>query len=121
MLCPDVKFIRVPSDFPIENRPICPLNIAYLNSDNLQLQEVRSNIIKAIDEIMSLHRNDKGIIHTTSYKQLNFIKENISGKNVQRLVETNSIIERDEVIARHTKNSSDPTVLISPSYTQGST
>jgi hypothetical protein len=34
---------------------------------------------------MSLHRNDKGIIHTTSYKQLNFIVENISEQNGQRL------------------------------------
>jgi ATP-dependent DNA helicase DinG len=61
----DVKFIRVSSDFPIENRPIYPLNIAYLNYNNFQLQEVKSNIVKTIDEIMTLHRNEKGIIHTT--------------------------------------------------------
>jgi Rad3-related DNA helicase len=32
----EVKFIRVPSDFPLQNRPIYPLNIAYLNYNNLQ-------------------------------------------------------------------------------------
>jgi ATP-dependent DNA helicase DinG len=115
----DVKFIRVSSDFPIENRPIYPLNIAHLNYDNLQRQEIRSNIVKAIDKIMNLHENDKGIIHTTSYKQLNFIKQNISYQNAQRLVETNSFVERDEVIARHTMTKLEPTVLISPSLYTG--
>jgi ATP-dependent DNA helicase DinG len=115
----DVKFIRVSSDFPIENRPIYPLNTAYLNYDNLQRQEIRSNIVKAVDKIMNLHQNDKGIIHTTSYKQLNFIKQNVSYQNAQRLVETNSLIERDEVIGRHTATKSEFTVLISPSLYTG--
>ena len=34
-LSPDeVKFIQVQSDFPVEHRPIFPLNIAYLNFSN---------------------------------------------------------------------------------------
>jgi Rad3-related DNA helicase len=28
----EVKFIQVPSDFPLQNRPIIPLNVAHLNS-----------------------------------------------------------------------------------------
>jgi ATP-dependent DNA helicase DinG len=115
----DVKFIRASSDFPIENRPIYPLNIAYLNYDNLQRQEIGSNIVKAVDKIMNLHHDDKGIIHITSYKQLNFIKQNISYQNSQRLVETNPHTERDEVIGRHTITKSEPTVLISPSLYTG--
>ncbi|MGC2684759.1 MAG: helicase C-terminal domain-containing protein, partial [Candidatus Nitrosopolaris sp.] len=71
-------------------------------------------IARAVDNLMTLHRNDKGIIHTTSYKQLNFIKENISQENKCRLLETNPEIQRDEVIAQHV-NSTKPTVLISPS------
>jgi hypothetical protein len=63
---------------------------------------------------MTLYRNDKGIIHTTSYKQLVFIKENISQENKCRLLETNPEIQRDEVIAEHA-NTTEPTVLISPS------
>jgi ATP-dependent DNA helicase DinG len=110
----EVKFIQVKSDFPIENRPIYPLNIAYLNFNNLQLSEVRSNIIKSIDNIMTIHRKDKGIIHTTSYEQLNFIKENIPQDNARRLLVTDPEIQRDEVIQEHI-NSVKPTVLISPS------
>jgi ATP-dependent DNA helicase DinG len=114
----EVKFIQVKSDFPIENRPIYPLNIAYLNFNNLQLLEVKSNITKTIDNIMTIHRKDKGIIHTTSYEQLNFIKENIPQDNARRLLVTDPEIQRDEVIQEHI-NSVKPTVLISPSLHTG--
>ncbi|MGA7976493.1 MAG: helicase C-terminal domain-containing protein, partial [Nitrososphaeraceae archaeon] len=118
-LDPDkVKFIHVPSDFPLENRPIVPLNIAYLNYNNLQSSEVKIAIAGTVDNLMTIHRRDKGIIHTTSYEQLNFIKENISQSNARRLLVTDPEIPRDEVILEHTK-STKPTVLISPSLHTG--
>ena len=49
----EVKFIQVGSDFPSQNRPIYPLNIAYLNFKNLQLPEVKTNIAMAIDNLMT--------------------------------------------------------------------
>ena len=64
------------------------------------------------------HKNHKGLIHTTSYEQLNFIKENISQTNKRRLLVTDPEIQRDEVIAEHV-NSTKPTVLISPSLHTG--
>ena len=67
---------------------------------------------------MTLHKNHKGLIHTTSYEQLNFIKENISQTNKRRLLVTDPEIQRDEVIAEHV-NSTKPTVLISPSLHTG--
>ncbi|HET7390658.1 MAG TPA: ATP-dependent DNA helicase [Nitrososphaeraceae archaeon] len=113
-----VKFIQVQSDFPLENRPIIALNIAYLNYNNLQYPEVKSSIARAVDNIMSFHLKDKGIIHTTSYEQLNFIKENISQPNARRLLVTDPEIQRDEVIFQHA-NATKPTVLISPSLHTG--
>jgi ATP-dependent DNA helicase DinG len=118
-LAPDeVKFIRIESDFPLQNRPIYPLNIAYLNFNNLQLQEVKVKIATTIDNLMTLYRNHKGVIHTTSYEQLNFIKESISQTNKRRLLVTDPEIQRDEVIAEHV-GSIKPTVLISPSLHTG--
>jgi ATP-dependent DNA helicase DinG len=64
---------------------------------------------------MTLYRNDKGIIHTTTYEQVNFIKQNISEINKRRLLQTDPDIPRDEIIAKHVK----PTVLISPSLYMG--
>jgi ATP-dependent DNA helicase DinG len=90
----EVKFIQVASDFPLQNRPIYPLNIAYLNSDSLRQEEVQIKIARATDNLMTLHRNEKGIIHTTSYKQLDFIKENISHENKHRFLETSPEIQQ---------------------------
>jgi ATP-dependent DNA helicase DinG len=67
-----VKFIHVESDFPLQNRPIYPLNIARLNFNSLQLQEVKVKIAMAINDIMTLHKNHKGLIHTTSYETVEF-------------------------------------------------
>ena len=114
----DVKFIRIPSDFPVEQRLIYPLNIEYLNFNNLQSEQVKNNIVKAIDNLMYIHRYDKGIIHTTSYEQLNFIKENVSHENARRLIVTDPDIQRDEVLKQHI-DSIKPTVLISPSLHTG--
>jgi ATP-dependent DNA helicase DinG len=114
----DVKFIRIPSDFPVEKRLIYPLNIEYLNFNNLQSEQVKNNIVKAIDNLMYIHRYDKGIIHTTSYEQLNFIKENVSQENARRLIVTDPDLQRDEVLKQHI-DSIKPTVLISPSLHTG--
>jgi ATP-dependent DNA helicase DinG len=67
---------------------------------------------------MYTHKNDKGIIHTTSYEQLNFIKENLSKENARRLLLTDPEIQRDEIIFQHA-STSKPTVLISPSLHTG--
>jgi ATP-dependent DNA helicase DinG len=114
----DVKVIQVGSDFPVKNRPIHAPGVAYLNYNNLQKMEVRRTIAHAIDKIMRAHKDHKGIIHTTSYEQLNFIKQNISKLNQRRLLETNPDVQRDEIINEHFK-SSKPTVLISPSLHLG--
>ena len=96
-----VKFIRVGSDFPLQNRPIYPLGAAYLNYTNLHKEEVKTTIAKSVDAIMTRHKNDKGIIRTTSYEQLNFIEENVSEANRCRLLVTDPEIERDEIIGEH--------------------
>lgn len=112
------KFIQIQSDFPVENRPIFPLSVEYLNFSNLQQVDVKSKISRAIDNIMHIHSNDKGIIHTSSYEQLNFIKDNLSKINSRRLILTDPEIERDEVIREHAE-SKKATVLISPSLHTG--
>jgi ATP-dependent DNA helicase DinG len=118
-LDPDiVKFMQLESDFPLENRPIISLDVAPLNYKNLQSAQVQDSVARTVDKIMSFHENDKGIIHTTSYDQLNFIRNNISGINAQRLLETNPAKQRDQVIEQHIC-SVEPTVLISPSFHTG--
>jgi ATP-dependent DNA helicase DinG len=110
----NVKFIRVESDFPETRRPIYSMSVHPLNQFTLQEQDVRSKIARNIDEIMSAHKNYKGIIHTTSYSQVRFIIRNLSEQNADRLILTDPHIPREEIIQKHI-NSNEPTVLISPS------
>jgi ATP-dependent DNA helicase DinG len=108
-LVPDqVKFIHVGSDFPLDHRPIYPLKVEYLNYKTLNDDGVKLKIAKMVDKIMTHHKDLKGIIHTTSYTQLNFIRENVSLENKRRLLETNPEVERDEVITEH-MNTTKPT------------
>jgi Rad3-related DNA helicase len=82
------------------------------------MTESMPKIAKTVDNIMSMHKDKKGIIHTTSYSQLQFIKENIRKENKERLIETGSKIDRTEVLEKH-YSSKKPTVLISPSLQLG--
>jgi ATP-dependent DNA helicase DinG len=112
-----VKFIRIQdSDFPVKNRLIHMENVAWLSAKTMA--ESLPKIVGAVDKIMSKHGDEKGIIHTTSYSQLQFIKDNISKENADRLIETGSKLDRSEVLERH-YSSKKPTVLISPSLHQG--
>jgi len=112
-----VKFIRIEeSDFPVENRPIRLMNVAWLNAKTMS--ESMPNIARTVDNIMSMHKHEKGIIHTTSYSQLQFIKDNIGKDNAGRLIETGSGLDRSEVLEKH-YSSKKPTVLISPSLRLG--
>ena len=121
-----VKFIEVGSDFPIKNRPIYQMNTAHLNFTSLQLDSVQTKLAETIDNIMSNHANDKGIIHTTSYAQVRFIEKLLSIKNRNRLISTDPEIPREEIVAKHlnsptsiNNSESKKFVLISPSLHTG--
>jgi len=115
-----VKFIRIEkSDFPVKNRQIYLKNTAWLSAKTMK--EGLPKIAKEVNLILSRHRDQKGIIHTTSYSQLQYIKDHInkvSKENASRLIETGSSLDRSEILERH-YSSKKPTVLISPSLHLG--
>ncbi len=112
----DTSFIQIlESTFPVEHRPIYAMNTAKLN--RATMDDALPKITKMIDEIMVQHEFDRGIIHTTSYKQTNYILQNISEKNRVRLRTTEGYSNRTELIKKH--DASDASVLISPSLHQG--
>jgi ATP-dependent DNA helicase DinG len=117
-LKPDqVQFIRVEqSEFPVKNRPIYLMNVAWLNAKTIS--QSLPSIANAVNNIMSIHKNDKGIIHTTSYSQLQFIKNNISKENMARLIETGPMFDRSGILQKHSQTTK-PSVLISPSLYLG--
>jgi len=100
------------SPFHVDNRPIF-----YIKSGKMTWQnksESFKNQIPYINKILSKYKNDKGIIHTTTYEFTEWIKENIDS---DRLIFHDSD-NRDEMLEKH-KNSEKPTVLVSPSMMSG--
>jgi ATP-dependent DNA helicase DinG len=105
-------FVNIPSPFPIENKPIiiAPIgSMSYKNIDNT-LPLMKS----AIEEILKEHANEKGVIHSHSYKIAKFLKENVDSDRIL----THNSENRAEILEQHI-NGDKPTVLLSPSMTEG--
>jgi ATP-dependent DNA helicase DinG len=112
----DACFIRIPdSTFPVENRRIHAMDIAYLN--RASMDSSLESITKAIDGIMDRHSGERGVVHTTSYQQANYIIDHISAFNRARLVSTEGSSSRSALLKTH--GNTGASVLISPSLYQG--
>ena len=108
----EIYAIRRKSPFDIGRNPIktySGLNMAYK-----YLPKSSKKSIPIIKEILEKHKNDKGIIHTVSYRCKEFLKKELDDK---RLIDHNN--RNREKILNKFKKSKKPLVLISPSMNQG--
>lgn len=108
----DYSYAKIPSPFPLENRPVIYSPIGKMSTKFID--DSLPKLVEAVKMILDAHPKDKGIIHTNSYKIANYIKKRI---RTNRLLIHDSD-NRDKILKRH-KNSKKPTVLISPSMTEG--
>ncbi len=107
-----VVSIESPSPFPAENRPIIYSPAGSMSSKNI---EKTLPVLKTmIEEIISNHKTEKGIIHTHSTKIAKYLKNNI--KNKRLIIAYGD--KREKALEKHTK-SKEPTILISPSMSEG--
>tara|TARA_B100000674_G_scaffold496200_1_gene525726 strand:- start:772 stop:1986 length:1215 start_codon:yes stop_codon:yes gene_type:complete len=105
-------FISLPSPFPVENRPVIYSGIGKMSSK--AIDETLPKMVQAVKAILAQHKNEKGIIHCHSYKVANYLKRNIRSS---RLLIHNSE-NRERILEKHMR-SKKPSVLISPSMTEG--
>jgi Rad3-related DNA helicase len=108
----DYSHAKIPSPFPLENRPVIYSPIGKMSTKFID--DSLPKLVEAVKMILDAHPKDKGIIHTSTYKIANYIKKRI---RTNRLLIHDSD-NRDKVFKKH-KNSKKPTVLISPSMTEG--
>jgi ATP-dependent DNA helicase DinG len=108
----DSAFISIPSPFPPENKPIIYSGIGRMSSSNIDT--TLPKMADAIKAILEEHKNEKGIIHCHSYKVAHYLKKNI--RNSRLLIHGSD--NRDLILRKHI-NSKKPTVLLSPSMTEG--
>ena len=109
-------FIRIgESSFPVENRRIYVLNTAQLSWATMDSS--LESIALAVDGIMTRHSGERGVVHTTSYQQTNYIMGHVPEPNRSRLSTTQGVSSRSDLLRAH--GTTDESVLISPSLYQG--
>jgi Rad3-related DNA helicase len=110
--------MAVPSEFPIENRPIFykPIGNMGFRTKN----EALPKIAKAVLQLMQRYAGKKGIIHCVSYGNMKYIQEYLTANGQgHRLTTHNSLPgSREAAVAKHCESAND-SVLLSPSMTEG--
>jgi len=111
--------MAVPSEFPIENRPIFYHPVANMRHANKQqaLPLITEFIYKLA---MQKYPTKKGIIHAQSYENLKAIKAyfEANGQGHRLITHTSLPGSREDAVLRHC-TSTEPTIILSPSMTEG--
>jgi Rad3-related DNA helicase len=102
----------VPSQFPVENRPIYVHPVANMTAKTSEVETPK--LLPAIKQIVDSRPTVKGIIHAVSYKLAHFI---VDSMNDPRFITHNST-DRQEVLNQFL-DSTLPLVLVSPSLERG--
>ena len=107
-----VEFLHIPSPFPVKNRLIHYLGVGSMSMANID--QTLPKLTQVVQELLDLHKDEKGIIHCVNYRIAKHLVDTIKSPRLLIHDSTN----REETIEFHMA-SPDPTVLISPSMTEG--
>lgn len=108
-------YIAAPHMFPVQNRLI---HLDYAGPmDYKSKTKTLPKLVRKIDQIMSKHANEKGIIHCQSFSLLNDISNGIGAKNRGRLLNQKNFKNKDELLQAHA--ASKNTVIIAPAMHEG--
>jgi len=109
----DYIYIESPSIFDAKKAPI------YIDGNYpLTFKELSKNIPKVtemIKNILEIHKNDKGLIHTVSFKITKYLSDNIDN---DRLIYRSIGKNNQELMNEHSQTDK-PTVMVSPSMSHG--
>ena len=108
----EIYAIRRESPFEVDRNPIVTFDEFNMSYGNLH--KTAPETIDTINEILEIHSNDKGIIHTVSHQCKNFLMKSIKNK---RLIDHKTYNRASQL--KKFKNSDKPLVLISPSMNEG--
>lgn len=110
----EVARIQVGSTFPKENRPFYTGTI--IGSFNMRnIDQYLPEIVDKTKEVLDHYKDFKGIIHGNSYKICYFLNEYLQDK---RILFPRTAADQPRIMEQHVSNDS-PTVLLSPSMTEG--
>ena len=108
----DAAFMHVASPFPPQLRPIHYLGVGSMSRDNID--QTLPKMAQVVEQLLDLHKDEKGIIHCVNYRVARHIVDAVGSPRLLLHDSEN----RDDIIEKHLA-SADPTVLVSPSMTEG--
>ena len=112
----ECSFISIPSPFDTENRPIMFSPVGSMASK--MADNTLPRLLEAVKLILDNHDVEKGIIHCHTYKIAKYLKYNIKDRKLRDRLLIHDHTNRDEILQKHI-DSKKPTVLLSPSMTEG--
>ena len=108
----EVEFIDVPATFPVENRPFVKWPICSMSYKNMD--ENMPKIAEACDAILDMYPDQKGIIHSVSFKNAIYLRDHM--QNSKRVL-IHDQVSKNYVLEQFIKSKNS--VLISPSLIEG--
>jgi len=115
----DAVCLALPSSFPVQN-----LRILYRPVANMSARTIDQSlplVCAEVERLMRKHRDEKGIIHTHTYKITRHVVEYLRSRGMgDRILTHEEGVpgDRERTVQRHIE-SRGPTVIISPSMTEG--
>lgn len=105
------------SSFPVENRPI---HLFYVGSmGRRDAEDTTPRMLRMVDKIMTRHAKEKGLIHCASYRLGGIIQDYLMRtSHAPRVLYPTEAKMREPVLREHYE-SPNPTVILSPSMTEG--
>jgi Rad3-related DNA helicase len=106
------EYMGLPSTFPACNRPI-----HYMPVGKLSMREMDATLPKltqAVKTLLEAHHTEKGIIHVSNFRVAHHLRDSLQDPRI--LVHGSE--NRDDILRLH-HDSLEPTVLVSPSMTEG--
>lgn len=120
----ETAFLSMKSDFAPEHRPVIFLPQMRMNAtwNDENRGGERKKMIEGVKKILTIHNNEKGIIHTGNFKIAEWLIEALQywpeSTHQYYHHNPNSQQDRNDVIKRFIQEK-DPALLISPSITEG--
>jgi len=111
----EVEFIRAPSTFPFENRPI---RLRYAGSMSYRnRRDTLPRLVEKIEKGLDLHEKDRGIIHTHAFSITHFIRDHISARHRGRLLLQEDFHSKDALLDAHAQR--EASVIVAPAMHEG--
>jgi len=112
----EYEFVSMPHGFPAENRPVFWVT----NAPKIRYKTTEKEYTyqsEIISKIISMHKGEKGLIHTASWKHTHALAEKLAqnGNSDRIMIADGARLETVEAF----KQSAEGTVAISPSWQEG--